>query len=98
MAISLEQIELRAHPRTEASGEVSCTSERTGITLQGTVVDRSPAGLGLLLPDALVPGDSIRIEELGRKSSRRGEVRWIRQQHDGYRVGIRLEPEPSGRL
>ena len=90
MAISVEYIEFRAAQRQGISTPVSCVLARSGVRHDGTAVDLTNGGVGVVLPCPLTPDETVEIEGL-ETGPRRGRVRWIRKAQDGYRIGLSFE-------
>lgn len=94
MAISIEYIEFRAAPRQGISAPVSCVLARSGARHDGTAVDLTHGGVGLILACPLAPDEMVVIEGL-ETGPCRGRVRWIRKVQDGYRIGLSFDADDS---
>lgn len=92
MAISVEYIEFRAAPRQGISTPVRCVLARSGVRHDGTAVDLTDGGMGLILSCPLAPDEAVEVEGL-ETGPHRGRVRWIRKVQDGYRIGLGFEAD-----
>jgi c-di-GMP-binding flagellar brake protein YcgR len=91
--MQIEHIELRKNLRIRINMDINY-SVADSAGKQGTLVDVSGTGAGLILGEPLSLNQTLRLEGYGEwDGPRDATVRWVRKANEHYRVGVEFLPD-----